>query len=181
MKFTFNGQNIDVHSQRIILGLKGGRVRGVQDLARVAGWDVDRDPGARNKARHRLENNLVPAGLVEVAGTTHKQGGEATMFQLTDLGKDALAEELPPEFAGEPTVSTNAQRIEDLEETVASLQERIERESQRIDDRPTRQTLKRYEEQYDDLVDKSERLIAEAKEFRNSAWEAVWEVRDEAG
>lgn len=177
MEFRYNDAKIDVHSQRIILALQGGRTRRASELARVAGLVDDEGDPVPEQARYRVREHMEPAGLVEVAGTGRVQGGEATFFALTETGEEALAGELPPEFGCEPTVSTNAQRIEENEEEIEALWEYVQSNRSRINDRATRQSVQRTQQRMDEQLEEMEEYVGEAKQFMLKSWEAAREAR----
>lgn len=168
MELKYRGLKIDTESQRILEALSEKSTR-ASELASLIGVD---DP---QQVRYRINRYLQPAGLVTTSDTRVVNGGEATIYSLTEDGEIAL-EIAPDEFAESHDPAEYREEIQVLHERVETLSERLEKESSRIDDRPTRQTLKRTQERLETSLETIELQAEWASKSAQRAAEAKQDV-----
>lgn len=167
MELEYRGVKIDIESQRILEALSESPRR-ASELASLIGVDDSQ------QVRYRINRYLQPAGLVTTSDTRLVNGGEATIYDLTEDGEIAI-EMAPDEFAESHNPAEYRKEIRTLRERLETFTERLEEESSRINDRPTRQTLKRTQERLDTAL---ETIDLQAEWASRSAQQAAQAKQD---
>lgn len=150
---------IDEYSQRMLLELHGEASVGTGELVRAAGFEE----GAYQKVKYRMEEHLIPAGLVRELPEESSRGPDrARRFTLTrdgsqwvserfgDLGKPATVDEAV-EDAGEALKAANSAK-----ESVQKYRKRVHRWQKKV---------KAVEEDVEEL-----------QRVHRTAWGESWEV-----
>lgn len=152
---------IDKKSQRILHYLQDAEAR-TSELREIISADTNR------QVRYRTSEYLIPAGLVEVLNTkTPPSGGKPVkIYCLTDKGEEFARDR---DLDSPANIDDVVDSLQDLKSRVTEIEEDVEKQARRIDNRPTSDTFRRTRDEYDDAVQEAKNAAKLAQSAAQSA------------